>query len=180
MRNLSCDLEPMKTAVATAQGWQSADLGANELCDLGLHWSGFQIQENDWVATQPWNSMNECKDILNRYPYSYFKMNSHMCCLSDACPVQGHFSSFLVPAPSRSMGQGQHGTFCKCGLGIDLFQPLCCSQSGRRMAAGCINSWFKCLHWHWFEVRLHEDYYNWCHHLSFFTGHYHFMMMLMN
>ena len=178
MRNLSCDLEPMKTAVATAQGWQSADLRAMWPW-ASLIWVSI-IQENDWVATQPWNSMNECKDILNRYPYSYFKMNSHMCCLSDACPVQGHFSSFLVPAPSRAMGQGQHGTFCKCGLGIDLFQPLCCSQSGRRMAAGCINSWFKCLRWHWFELRLHEDYFNRCHHLSFFTGHYHFMMMLMN
>lgn len=33
--NLSCDLEHMRSAVAMAQGWESADLGENKLCDLG-------------------------------------------------------------------------------------------------------------------------------------------------
>ena len=56
-------------------------------------------------------------------------MKSHMYCLSDPCPVQGHFFSLLVPALSRSMCQGQHGTFCKCGLGIDLCFNHCAALS---------------------------------------------------
>lgn len=87
-------------------------------------------------------------------------------CISDPCLAQVHFFSFLVTALSRSICQVQPGTFHKCGPGF----PLCfnnCAAINLSEKWGCSNSWFKCLHWHWFDVRLQEDYFNWCHHLSF-------------
>lgn len=100
-----------------------------------------------------------------RCPCGYFK-TSGIHCLSDPCLNQVHFFSFLDSALSRSMCQMQHDTFCKCRLAFCLCFNQCAAINLAE-EQGWINSWFKCLHRHWFIVWLQEDYFNWYHHLSF-------------
>lgn len=108
--------------------------------------------------------MTGCMILFFRCPYGYFK-TSGIYCLLEPSLVQIHFFSFLVTALSRSTCQVQYGTFCKCRLGFCLCFSHCAAINPAEEWK-CMNFWFYCLDWHWFDVRL-QEYFNWCHHLSF-------------
>jgi hypothetical protein len=95
--------------------------------------------------------------ILCQYPSGCFK-GCGVYCLSDSHVVHVHSFCFFLTADPYTKCSMAHS------LNVDWGFILVSTTVEREQ--GCINSWFKCLHWHWFDVWLQEDYFNWCHHLS--------------
>lgn len=149
--------------VAFAQGWQSADLRANGLCDLGFHWSGVSIK-----STIKWLSCNSSPEILwmkARIFWIDILMDilfQEAICTAYQIPVQARALpslplSLLLADPCAKCSVA-HSVSVDWGLiSVSNHCAAVLVVSAEEWGGGSSVSWFKCLHWHWFEVRLHED-----------------------